>query len=318
MPSERSTPTPRVGLVGLGRMGGPMARRIRAAGLPLAVHDLDRDVVAAIADETGAVACATAAEVARRSDVVMTVLPDGGVVRAVVGDAEAPADGTVLSAIAPGALLVEASSIAPEESRALAEAAAAHGVGYVDAPVSGGVTGAVAGTLAVMAGGDAADLQRCAPIFDAIAQTVLHCGPAGCGHAAKALNNAVSAAGLIAASEALLAGQHHGIEPSVLVAVLNASSGRNYATERKVEQFMLSRTFASGFELALLVKDLRIALGMTLDAGVPPGAAAQSLATASAAMANLGTHADHTAVLEWLERQAGAELAEPVAAGGQP
>lgn len=314
MPPEQpgAASGPRFGLIGLGRMGAPMAACIRRAGIELAVHDRIGAVTEEVAATHGAHACASAAELAARSDVVITMLPNGAAVRSVLlGTDDGPAG--LLERLAPGSLVVDMSSVAPTETRALGERLAERGVGLVDAPVSGGVERAVSGRLAVMAGGEPAEIERARPVFDAVGETVLRCGGLGCGHAAKALNNAVSSAGLIAAGEALLVGQRHGVEPDVLVEVLNASSGRNNATERKLRQFVLSRTFASGFELDLMVKDLRIALAMAVDAHVPPGLTAQSLLAAGGAQAGLEAGADHTAVVRWLEQQSGTELHETTA-----
>lgn len=306
MAPEPATAAPRFGLIGLGRMGAPMAAAIRRAGLTLAVHDRVAAVTADVAATTGAQPCASVAELAAASDVVVTMLPNGAAVRSVVlGEGE---DRGVVADLATGGLVVDMSSSSPGETRSLGETLSARGLALVDAPVSGGVERAVSGRLAVMVGGDDADVARATPVFEAVGETVLRCGTLGCGHAAKALNNAVSSAGLIAAGEALLVGQRHGVAPDVLVDVLNASTGRNNATERKLRQFVLSRTFASGFELDLMVKDLRIALSMAVDAEVAPGLTAQSLIAAGGAQASLDPGADHTSVIQWLERQAGTEL----------
>lgn len=307
MAPEPPAAVPRFGLIGLGRMGAPMAAAIRRAGLTLAVHDRVAAVTAEVAATTGAQPCASVAELAAASDVVVTMLPNGAAVRSVVlGDGDE--DRGVVAGLRPGGLVVDMSSSSPGETRSLGEALAAQGLALVDAPVSGGVERALGGRLAVLVGGDDADVARATPVFEAVGETVLRCGTIGCGHAAKALNNAVSSAGLIAAGEALLVGQRHGVAPEVLVDVLNASTGRNNATERKLRQFVLSRTFASGFELDLMVKDLRIALSMAVDAEVAPGLTAQTLIAAGGAQAGLDPGADHTSVIQWLERQAGTEL----------
>lgn len=314
-PPATAASVPRVGLIGLGRMGAPMAASIRRAGLTLAVHDRVAAVTDEVAAATGARPCASVAELASVSDVVVTMLPNGSAVRSVVlGEG----DGGVVAELAAGGLVVDMSSASPGETRALGATLAAQGVALVDAPVSGGVERARSGQLAVMVGGTDADVERALPIFEAVGETVLRCGALGCGHAAKALNNAVSSAGLIAAGEALLVGQRHGVAPEILVDVLNASTGRNNATERKLRQFVLSRTFASGFELDLMVKDLRIALSMAVDAEVAPGLTAQSLIAAGGAQACLDPGADHTSVIQWLERQAGTELEGSAPETSQP
>ena len=134
----------------------------------------------------------------------------------------------------------------------------------VDAPVSGGVKRAIEGTLAIMAGGDAVDIEQAQPLFAAMSSKVFQCGPVGEGHAMKAINNFVSGAGVIAAIEAVQLGEAFGLDPENVIDVLNASSGRNNATEVKMRQFILSGTFGSGFGLGLMAKDIRIAAQLSL------------------------------------------------------
>jgi 3-hydroxyisobutyrate dehydrogenase len=161
------------------------------------------------------------------------------------------------------------SSSEPARSRTLGATLAGIGLDYLDAPVSGGVKKAKEGTLAILVGGDEAVLARCRPVLDAMGKSVLHIGAAGAGHAAKALNNYVSAAGLMATVEALHIAERFGIEPAVMTDVLNASTGRSNTSENKVKQFMLSGTFASGFALQLMNKDLKIARALSAAVGYP-------------------------------------------------
>ena len=307
--------TSRVGFVGVGRMGAPMARCVAAAGLPLAIYDIRADAAEALARETGATACRDLAELASRSDLIVTMLPDGEAVRRVVAmELDGTGDGSALIAsLRPGMLVVDMSTCAPGETRALGAALASREVGLVDAPVSGGVSRAIAGTLAILAGGADTDLARCAELFNAIGDVVVHVGPLGTGHAVKALNNAVSAAGLLASLEALLVAERFGVQPSVMVAALNSSTGRNNATENKLRQFVLSRTFSSGFELELLRKDLRIATTMARDTDTPAALTDRSLEIVEQAAEALEPGADHTAVARWLEQTAVIEL-EPAPA----
>ncbi|MGH8141286.1 MAG: NAD(P)-dependent oxidoreductase, partial [Steroidobacteraceae bacterium] len=168
-----------------------------------------------------------------------------------------------------GAVVLDMSSSEPERSRRLGAALAQLGLEYLDAPVSGGVGKAQAGTLAILVGGQAAVLERCRALLQAMGGSVLHIGAAGAGHAAKALNNYVSAAGLVATVEALHVGARFGIDPAVMTAVLNASSGRSNTSENKVRQFMLSGTYGSGFALQLMNKDLKIAQALSDSVGYP-------------------------------------------------
>jgi len=294
----------RVGLVGLGNMGRPMAARIRAAGLPLTVHDLRPEVARDVAAACDAVAAPSLAALAAASDVVVTMLPDGATVRrAVLGPSDCLADG-----LAAGAVVVDMGSSSPTGTRALGEALAARGVGMLDAPVSGGVRRAVDGTLTVMVGGDPVLAARCEPLFAAVGTQRFACGPLGAGHAMKALNNLVSASGLLIAGEALLIGCRFGLDPARMLDVLNASTGRNHATEHKVAQFVLSRRFDAGFSLALMVKDLGTALELAEDTGTPAAFASECRALWTRAARELAPGADHTAVVRWLETVTGTSL----------
>lgn len=179
-----------------------------------------------------------------------------------------------------------------ENQRRLAEM----GIAMVDAPVSGGVRRAVDGSLAIMAGGAAADVQRAQPALAALGKQVVHVGPPGAGHAVKALNNYVSAAGLLAACEALVAAQRFGIDPSVANAVFNASTGRNNTTENKVEAFMLNGRFDSGFALALMRKDIDTARATMAELGSAHAFVDACSALWNEAERTLPAGADHTAM----------------------
>jgi len=294
----------RIGLVGLGNMGSPMAARIRAAGLELDVFDTRADVARAVAGSCGAAAAGSLATLAARSEVVVTMLPDGAAVhRVVLGPGDRLLDG-----LAPGAVVVDMGSSSPTGTRALGAELARHGIGMLDAPVSGGVRRAADGTLAVMVGGDPALVARCDPLFRAVGQQVFACGPLGSGHAMKALNNLVSATGLLAAAEALVVGRRFGLDPGRMLEVLNASTGRNHATEHKLAQFVLSRRFDAGFSLALMLKDLTTALDLARDTGTPAPLSAECRALWTQAAAALEPGADHTAIVRWLESIAGVTL----------
>jgi 3-hydroxyisobutyrate dehydrogenase len=296
-----------VGLVGLGNMGRPMAVRLRAAGLTLGVYDLHAEVAQAVAAECAAAAAPSLAALAARAEVVVTMLPDSAAVeRAVTGG-----DDCLLAGLAPGSVLVDMGSSSPARTRALGALLAARDIGMVDAPVSGGVRRAVEGTLTVMVGGDPTPVARCRPILEAVGERVFVCGALGAGHAMKALNNLVSAAGLLAAGEALLVGRRFGLEPARMLEVLNASTGRNHATEHKLAQFVLSRRFDAGFSLALMVKDLGTALELAAETASPAAFAAECRAQWVRAAEALDPGADHTAIVRWLETLAGTTLGDP-------
>jgi 3-hydroxyisobutyrate dehydrogenase len=252
----------RIGFVGVGMMGTPMARCLHRAGFELYVADSDAARAAALTDS--AEAQPLAASVARKLDVLITMLPNSQIVeQALLGE------GAWARQLPRGAVVIDMSSSEPARSRQLGATLAQLGLAYLDAPVSGGVRKAQSGTLAILVGGEAAILEHCRPVLRAMGASVLHIGAAGTGHAAKALNNYVSAAGLVAAVEALHVAERFGIAPAVMTAVLNASTGRNNTTENKVSQFMLSGSFASGFTVQLMTKDLKIAYALAQAVGYP-------------------------------------------------
>jgi 3-hydroxyisobutyrate dehydrogenase len=203
------------------------------------------------------------------------------------------------------------SSGVPSVTQALAADLATYGVALVDCPVSGGVARARTGELAIMAGGAAGEVRRAERVLAALGTSVHHCGGVGAGQAMKALNNLVSAGGFLIGIEALLIGQGFGLDPALMVDVLNASSGMNNSTQRKFKQFVLSRRFDSGFGLDLMVKDLAIALEVGDGTPAPFAELCRELWTSAADL--LGPGQDHTAVAQFSERLAGAELT----AGGQ-
>jgi len=285
-----------VGLVGLGNMGRPIAARLAAAG-PLRVFDRRPEAMRAV--ERSAEPVDGFGDLARGSDVVITLLPDDAAVREAV-------DG-MRDGLRPGSVLIDMGSSSPLATRALGRELAERGVAMLDAPVSGGVARAETGRLAVMVGGPPDVVAACRPLLALVAEQIFVVGALGSGHAMKALNNFVSAAGLLAAGEALVIGRRFGLDPDLMVDVFNASTARNNATELKLKQFVLSRRFASGFSLALMVKDLTTALALADGTGTPAafgGACRDLWATAGRA---LGPGADHTEIVRWLETLAGEE-----------
>lgn len=277
-----------VGFVGLGHMGTPMASRLVDAGHDVRAYDAAtaaRDAFAVAAP--GAAVVDTAAACADGTDAVLLCLPDSDVVEAVV--AELPR--------AP--LIADMSSSEPRRTRALAAALEAQGRTLVDAPVSGGVSGARTGTLAVMVGGPDDAVATLEPVLAAIGRP-RHVGPVGAGHALKALNNLMSAAHLVASSEAVLVGREFGLDPAVLLEVVNSSSGRSGSTENKWPNHILPGSYAAGFAIGLMVKDLHIALDLADGTDVPHRHAAATVALWDEALAALGPEADHTAIARWL------------------
>lgn len=247
-----------VAFVGLGMMGAPMASRIAGAGHRVYVADADPTRIEAFVKDHGAMELT--AEVLPELDVLITMLPNSRIVEQVLlGSEKEPG---YSAGMRPGATVIDMSSSEPGRSKALGARLEKTGIHYIDAPVSGGVKRAVEGSLAILVGGAREVIGTHSELLDLMGGKILHVGDAGAGHAAKALNNYVSAAGLVATAEALQIGTRFGIDPATLTDVLNASSGQTNTSLNKVKQFMLSGTFGSGFALQLMVKDLGIAEGL--------------------------------------------------------
>jgi 3-hydroxyisobutyrate dehydrogenase len=297
----------RIGFVGLGQMGHPMAGRLSGAGYRIAAHDANPDALRRTCESTGAEAPGSLKATASRCEAVITMLPDGEAVRAVVFGSGGTGD-CLVAGLSRGSVLIDMSSSSPVGTRELGVRLAERGIAMLDAPVSGGVRKAADATLSIMVGGDAHSIARCRPILEAMGRQIFLTGPLGSGHAMKAINNYVSAAGLVAAAEGVLAAQRFGLNPGNVVDILNASTGMNNSTLNKFHQFILSRAFDSGFSLELMVKDLKTALEVARSTGSPAPLAEACLEAWTEAQAALGPGLDHTAVVRHWEKIAGTEL----------
>lgn len=281
--------------LGLGAIGTPMARHLAARFPGTKVWNRTAAKAAAFATAHGAVHAATPAEAARGADVVITCFP-------ISRDVEALLDGPdgLLAGLAPGSTLVDCTSGDPATSQRMAARLAEHGIGFLDAPVSGGVVGAEAAALTVMIGGDATVLERVRPALDAFGKRIVHCGPVGAGDAVKAVNNALLAQHIIGTAEGLMALEKAGVDPALALDVINNSSGRSNASMNLFPERVLTKAYPRTFRLALLDKDVGIALQVARDAGV----AAPLLELASAryrdAHAAMGEEADHVEIVKWL------------------
>lgn len=256
-----SIKTYRIGFAGIGNMGAAMAANLVRKGAEVVVYDIDRQAAGKFAAEHGCKVAASRLELAAASSLLILMLPDGDVVRQFLLEG-ADGDAAPVSSMQPGTVVLDMSSSHPIGTRELGKELARRAILLVDAPVSGGVVRAKAGTLAVMAGGDAKDVEAVRPVLDCMASSIHHVGALGAGHAIKVLNNYVSAAGLIAACEAVAVAQQFGIDGETAVRVFNASTGKNNSTENKLSQFVLSGAFNSGFSLGLMRKDLATALDL--------------------------------------------------------
>jgi 3-hydroxyisobutyrate dehydrogenase len=290
-----TTQVRRAVLLGLGRMGVPMGVHLKAhlaaQGGGLLGYDVSDAARTAAVDVGITLADGLAAAVAW-ADAVILMLPSSRHVESVLRDPD------VVAALRPGTVVVDMSSSEPLSTRALAEELAARDVALVDAPVSGGVVGAVAGSLTVMAGGDDDVVERVLPLLGSVGR-VVRTGAVGSGHALKALNNLLSATTLLISSEALQAGRRFGLEDDVMLSVINSSTGRSWSTEFKWPTFVVPETYDSGFAMSLLVKDMRIATDLARGLGLPAELGEASLQRWAAALERLGQDADHTEIARY-------------------
>jgi 3-hydroxyisobutyrate dehydrogenase len=207
-----------------------------------------------------------------------------------------------LPALPAGAVVIDMSSSDPAATLALQPAVRAKRVEIIDAPVSGALPKAKDGTLAIMIGGDTATVDKVRPVLKAMGSELFHVGPLGAGHAVKALNNYLGAAGTLAGFEALLVARAFGLDPEAMIGAINASTGRNSTTERKIPQQVLTGAFNSGFKLALMAKDVGIAAALARDLKVPAPYLEKTLQLWRAAGRELPAHADHTEIYRYLEK----------------
>ncbi|HYK68651.1 MAG TPA: NAD(P)-dependent oxidoreductase [Streptosporangiaceae bacterium] len=286
-----------IGFVGLGNMGEPMVRRLVAAGYEVKAYDVAEQARARLAGTSGVALTKSPADVTDGADAVILMLPDSHVVEQVLlGDG-------LLDRVAPPTVVADMSSSEPARTRALAERAASRGVTFVDAPVSGGVVGARAGSLTIMTGGPPDALASLAPVLGVLGDRIVHAGDIpGAGHAIKALNNLMSAAHLLASSEAMLAGQAFGLDPAVMLDIVNTSSGRSGSTQNKWPNYILPGTFDSGFSIAFMVKDMKIALQLADTAGTPAPLSRAAVAAWARADEQMPAGADHTEIARWLQQ----------------
>lgn len=278
-----------------------MARRVAAAGYDLTVWNRTRDRATDFAKGTKAEVAAIAADAARGADVVVTCLSTSA-------DVEAVLDGGVLEAMTPGSALLDCTSGDPATSRRIAARLAAWSVGFVDAPVSGGVKGAEEGTLTVMCGGEPEALERVRPVIETFGKKIVHCGPVGAGDAVKAMNQALLAITIWGTGEVLAALAKSGVSPQVALDVINSSSGRSNASMNLFPERVLSRAWPRTFRLALLDKDARIAAQIARDEKVPSPLTQLAADLCSLAHMELGEEADHVEAVKVIERWAQTEI----------
>ena len=273
----------KVGFIGLGLMGNLMSANLVKAGFDVRSFDLN-----------GSGNCRTAKETAKDAQILITMVPNGKAVREAVLAA--------LPGLARGAIVIDMSSSDPATTRELGALLKKKGIHMLDSPVSGARAKAADGTLALMVGGDPELLKRVRPVLSAMGTQIFHTGGLGSGHATKALNNYLGAAGTIAGMEALLVGEKFGLNPKTLIDVINASTGKNSTTERKIPQQVFTKAFASGFALALMTKDVGIARELARAVRVETPYLKNTLKIWRDALSRLPAGADHTEMYRYLKK----------------
>ena len=255
MSSNDSTiaPPARVGFFGLGAMGCGMAVNLVKAGFTVSAYDPSVDARKSFESRSGAKAVATPREACENQDAIVTMLGDGKIVRAALFGGDAP-----ITAAKTGTLVIDCSSSSPPDTLSLGQDLAQRGLTLIDAPVSGAQKGANDGTLTLMVGGDAAFVKRADTILHAMGKSIFHTGRLGAGHAMKTINNYIAALNLVSALQGLLVGKKYGLDPEQMVDIINASYGRNAATEFVVKQQVTSGKFAANFKMWLMAKDASV------------------------------------------------------------
>lgn len=291
-----------LGFVGVGRMGGPMASRLLDAGYRLCVYDLSEAATAPLVAR-GAELAASPAEVASAADIVLVSLPTPDVVRQVV----LGGNGGIING-SKVRLLIDLSTTGPTVATEVAAQLAERRIGWVDAPVSGGVTGAKAGTLAVMVSCPKPALQEIEPVLKIFGRLFYTGGKPGLAQSAKLANNLLAATAIVATSEAMAMGVKAGLDARVLIDIINASSGRNSATQDKFPRAVLPGTFDFGFTTALSYKDVRLCIEEAEAMGIPMVVGAAVRQMLAVTKARFGGDSDFTFVAKVLEEWAGVEI----------
>ena len=293
--ADNFTPPARIGFIGLGNMGNPMAHLLVEAGFKVAAFDANAEAVQKFAAGNVCDKPADLKTLADTCPVVITMLPEGHIVRQVLMQEDG-----VVSVLKPGSVIIDMSSSSPVGTRKLSMELSSLGIPLVDAPVSGGVKKAIDGSLAIMAGGDIEVIEQVRGILEVMGKVFLT-GDSGSGHAMKALNNYLSAGTLAMTAETVIAGTSFGLDPATIIDILNASSGRSTASEHKFPAFVLTRTFDSGFALGLMAKDLRLAVEIAESEGTPSELLTRLSDIYNRAEEKFGFSGDNTDVVRYLE-----------------
>lgn len=289
---------PSAAFIGLGAIGTPMAQHV-AGGTRLAVWNRTRAKAAAFAAETGARNAESPADAATGVEFLLTCLPTSAQVEQVLFGPHGAAE-----KLMSGAMVIDCTSGDPATSRRIAARLDAAGIAFVDAPVSGGVSGAIAGKLTVMVGGHASALERARPILELFAGKIVHCGAVGTGDAVKAVNNALLAVHVWSTAEGLATLAKLDVDPAVALDVINSSSGRSNTSMNLFPERVLNRSFPRTFRLALLDKDVGIAAGIAAETGTPAPLLDETARLFREARKELGEDADHVEAVKVVEARA--------------
>lgn len=294
----------KIGYIGIGNMGAPMASHLVKAGFDVTVYDVRPETVALFVECHGGRGAASLREAAEGMDAVITMLPDDTIVRQVIAG-----EGGIADALARGAICIDMSTSDPVATRALAAAMAPRGIAVVDAPVMGGVVFAQDATLDIMVGGEAAIIERCMPVLKAMGRAVMVCGGVGTGHALKALANYVNACALINGIEALTIGAKFGLDAKLMAeALIPLCAGRNHPIEKKILPHVLTRTYATGMALGFIAKDVKIARDTARSVGAFAPLAEKVSELWSAAADEIGANVDQTQIVRYWEDATGVRL----------
>lgn len=253
----------KVGFIGIGAMGKPMAKNIMSAGYPLVVNDVNEAVIQELV-AAGAKRADSPCELARQVDVVITMLPNSAIVEAVVFGEQG-----IFAGAKPGFAIIDMSSVAPTFTQKMAKAASERQIDYIDAPVSGGVKGATNGILTIMVGGEMDVVKHYHPLLEVLGNKIYHVGKVGSGDAVKIINNLLLGVNMAAVAEAFALGTKLGLDPEVLLEVINVSSGSSYALAAKMPNFVFKGQFEPGFAIDLQYKDLELAIQTAKESKVP-------------------------------------------------
>jgi len=296
--------TTRIGFIGLGIMGTPMAGHLAKAGHRLTVLDIDNAKIDRLVATDERISPATSPkEVAEASEIVFTMLPSGEYVRDVALGKQGLIEG-----FGDGALLIDTSSSEPWLTLATARALADKNVGMVDSPTSGAEFGAKAAELVFMVGGDTQSVSRATPLLDAMGKRVFHLGPIGAGHSMKSINNLVTAITFLATAEGLVLGTKLGLDPNVMTDVMNVSTSMSWITQTHIKQRITNRAFDDAFKLDLMVKDIRIALGLADDENLDLPLCAVGQKLWKLANEDAAANASVSELVRWVERRTGIEI----------